>query len=180
MERTRKIIIYCLVLTSFSNCKRQNNNFDDGVSAYKEAEKNLDEYYKSKDDSLLYVALNNTEESFQCSQTKYEAISLKIDLLSQLKKYKWGYEFVDSLNESDFNIKYKKEMWHYYFHALESQSIGDTTSRNKYFIQIISGIENYIRQQYFPNEKNDQEAWRDLFFSKTYILNRQVFDTISN
>lgn len=180
MQRIRKIMIYCLVLTSFSNCKRQDNNFDDGISSYKNAEKNLEEYYKTKDDSLLYVALNNTEESFQCSQTRYEAISLKIDLLSQLKKYTWGYEFVDSLSESDFKIKYKKEMWHYYFHALESQSIGDTSSRNKYFMQIISGIQNYIRHQYFPDEKNDEEAWRDLFFSKTSILNRQVFDTISN
>ena len=44
MQRIRKIVIYCLVVTFFSNCKKQNNNFDDGLSAYKTAEKNLEEF----------------------------------------------------------------------------------------------------------------------------------------
>ena len=180
MQRIKNIIVFCLVLMLFANCKRQNNNFDKGLSAYKKAEKNLNDYYRTKDDSLLYLGLKNAEESLQCSQTRYQAISLKIALLSQLKNYTRGYEFVDSLSESDFKLKYKKEMWHCYFHALESESIGDTTQRNIYLIKIISGIQNYIREVNMPDEKEYEEAYHDIFFSKTNILNNQILDTISN
>lgn len=85
MLQIRKIMVYCLVLTSFANCKRQNNNSEKGIIAYKTAQKNLDEYNRTKDDSLLYLGLKNTEESLQSVQTRREAISLKIDLLSRLK-----------------------------------------------------------------------------------------------
>jgi len=180
MQRIRKITACCLILTFFANCKMQHNNADNCISAYKKAEKNLNEYYRTKDESLLYLSLKNVEESLQSVQTRSDAISLKIDLLSQLKKYTWGYEFVDSLNESDFKIKYKKNMWHDYFHALESQSIGDTLERNIYLIKIISGIQNYIRKEYIPDEKEYEEAYHDIFFSKTNILNNQILDTISN
>lgn len=180
MKRIRKIIFCCLILTLFANCKREYNNADNGVLSYKKAEKNLDEYYRTKDDSLLYLCLKNTEHSLQFAKTRYEAVSLKIALLSQLKKYTWGYEFVDSLSESDFKVKYKKEMWHDYFHALESQSIGDTMQRNAYLIKIISGIQNYIRKENMPDEKEYEEAYHDIFFSKTNILYNQILDTISN
>ena len=180
MQRIRKIILYCLVLTFFNGCDRQDHNLDDGALALKKAEKNLDLYNRTKDHSLLYLGLKDTETSLQCVQTREQAITLKIDMLSQLKNYKWGYEFIDSLSESDFKVKYKKDMWYYYFHALESQSIGDTINRNLYLAKIISGIQNYINQENMPNEKNDEEAYHDLFFSKTNILNKQVLDTISN
>ena len=71
-------------------------------------------------------------------------------------------------------------MWHCYFHAQESESIGDTTQRNIYLIKIISGIQNYIREVNMPDEKEYEEAYHDIFFSKTNILNNQILDTISN
>jgi len=174
MQGIRKIIFYCLVIIFFSNCKREYNNSDYSESAYKNAEKNLDKYYQTKDESYLQLALNNVEQSLQSSQTRHEAIALKIDLLSQSKNYTWGYKFVDSLNASDFKIKYKKEMWHYYFHALESQCMDDTTNRNIYLIKIISGIQNYVRQENIPDKKKDEEAYQDLVFSKISVLNNQM------
>jgi len=182
VQRIRKIIFYFIIITFFSNCKRQNNNFDYCRLAYKKAEKELDKYHKTKDKFLLQLALNNIDQSLQSNKIKHrhDAISLKINLLSQLKRYKWGYEFVDSLTENDFQLKYKKEMWHYYFHALESESIGDTTQRNIYLIKIISGIQDFIRKENMPDEKKDEEAYHDIFFSKTNILNNQILDTFSN
>lgn len=71
-------------------------------------------------------------------------------------------------------------MWHDYFHALESQSMGDTTQRNIYLIKIISGIQNYIRNENMPDEKENEEAYHDIFFSKTNILYNQILNTVSN
>src|SRR5580658_3903766 len=127
LYQIRGHIVIILFIYSFSSCRGQSNNKDSCIAHLKNARRNINSYYKNSEQALLFVALKEVEQSTQCTETRYGAIELKLSLLLILKKYKEGYIYTDSLSESDFKYKYKRQMWHNYFLALNYESNFDTT-----------------------------------------------------
>ena len=148
-----------------------NQDITSCTSNFKIASNNYADYFKKKDSSLLKQALFHIEKSLNCQQTRRGAIDLKISLLSLLKEYKRGYEFIDSLNDNDFTAKYKKGMDYNYFLALEYEAKSDTANRNKLLNETVTNIQNYIRQKDISKENFPEEAYYDFYFIKKRFMN---------
>lgn len=166
MYMFNKILRSSFFLILLNSCLGQSANVDKCKTSYKKARENFNSYYKNNDQSLIQEALPNAEQAIQCEQTKYAAIDLKISLLILLKKYKNGHEFIDSLSENDFKVKYKKKMYYNYFIAMEYESNADTVNRDKFLNEIVNSIQNYILAENMPKDKLDEEAYYTLYTIK--------------
>jgi len=160
--------IYSVVLlVFFCNCKGDSQRIDSCESAYKNARINYNQYFRNNQEQLLNNALLAIDQAMQCEKLRLKAVDLKVSLLILLKNYERGYKFIDSLNENDFNKKYKKSMDYNYFLALSYESKGDTVSRNRFLSKIVNDIGNYIRQEESRFGKIDEETYYDLFIVKS-------------
>jgi tetratricopeptide (TPR) repeat protein len=169
------IVVIFAVL--FGNCQGQSTNLKDCISSFNKAKTALNSYYQNCDTSLLQKSLDNTELAMKCDTIRKAAIELKISILMLLKRYKNGYEFVDSLSTKDFIVSYEKEISYYSFQAMNYESNGDTINRNKCFNDAIEYIQNYIQQERLPSGKLDERVYYDLFLMKWRILNKQELKT---
>lgn len=172
-----KSIISVHIIFCFSSCTGQ-STIDDCKTGAKNANSNLNDYYKNNDPALLNKALYYTEQSMPCKETRLQAVELKISVLMLLKEYKAGYEFIDSLQQSDFNKEYKKKMNYDFFKALEYEANADTLNAHKLYIEAINDLSLYIEKA--NNDKQiDKDAYYDLYFLKSKILSqRQIEDEL--
>lgn len=170
------ITICCFLFVSFNSCNGQ-AKIDGCKESYKNANKNLNAYYKSENQSLLQNAIVYVEQSMTCEETRRKAIHLKISLLILSKSYKWGYEFIDTLNQNDFGKSYKKQMHHDFFKALEYESKSDTLNARKLYTKIIESLDDYIQSESNFQKALDQEAYYDLFFVKSKLLPQSQINT---
>jgi hypothetical protein len=170
-------IISGLFFILLSSCQGQSLNQNNCISELKNARKAFNYYLINGDtsQSVLITILREIDSSMQCSNTRMASIELKNSILLKLQKYQEGYTFIDSLNENDFKLKYKKQMWSDNFHALYFEEKGDTISRNNYYEKIIAEIQNYIQQEK-SSDMIDKEAYYDLFTIKAKVLNEQELD----
>ncbi|MBS1948277.1 MAG: hypothetical protein JST47_10965 [Bacteroidetes bacterium] len=176
LNKTSVFIMAVIAIVYFDSCNGQSQNSDTCITHLKNARRNLNAYYKSNDQSSLAIAMNEVEQSMQCDKTKRGAIELKLSLLILLNQYQHGYQYVDSLGETDFKLKYKKGMWQNFFLALECESKFDTVGRNKYYNNIIPIVENYIQSENKQKGQIDEEPYYDLFFIKAKVSDPKQID----
>lgn len=125
----------------------------------------LNNYYQTNLAILLDSALQETEFSTYCESTKPAAIETKIILLMLAKKYKEGYEFVNSLSVNDFKFKYKKQMYYNYFMAEDYERMNDSLRRDSCFNKIVADIERFVGTQ----DSVNKEAYLDLYSAKAKV-----------
>ncbi len=138
------VYFFCFVLYS---CDAQQKKIDTCKSNYNKASKAFYSYYQNTDQSVLINALSYLENPINCEETRFEAVQLKINILALLKEYELGIKFVDSLNLADFKLKYKQKMYHNYFNGIYYESKSDSIQRNKYFLQAIEPVQDYIKDK---------------------------------
>jgi len=97
----------------------------------------------------------------KCDSIKAAVVDLKIRLLITLGKFKEGFDFIDSLQVSDFTYPYKKKLNHDNFIALNFESKKDTVSRNLTYRKMASDLKTYINNNSLKS-KEFQEAFTDL------------------
>jgi hypothetical protein len=124
---------------------------------------------------LLNDALPYTEQAMLCKETRLQAVELKTSLLMLLRKYKLGYEFIDSLQQTDFNKEYRKGMNYNYFKAMEYETNGDTANAHKLYVEAANDVTHYIDTTNKGNQI-DQAAFYDLFFIKSKILSKEQIE----
>jgi hypothetical protein len=165
------------LILCFTSCNGQSKQSADCIASYKKAKTALNTYYGNNEQSLLQESLNNVEQAIRCEETKFKAIDLKISLLMLLKKYKTGYQFIDSLSEKDFSTGYKKKMNYNFFLAMEYESKKDTFNRNLVLNVVILDIQNYIQNEKMPVGKLDDQVYYDLYTIKSKILDQSKLST---
>lgn len=124
MKNIFNYLLYGLFFVAFANCIGHSKR-DSCKISYKTARAVLNSYYHSNDQTELLTALEDVNRSMQCPETRAASIELKISLLSLLKRFREGYQFVDSLSGSDFEKSYKKKTYSNFFTALEYESMLD-------------------------------------------------------
>lgn len=158
-----------LLLVVFAGCNGQTNQSQICAENYKKAKASLNKYYINNNRSDLEESLESIETAIGCKEMRSASIDLKIPVLMLLEKYKSGYEFVDSLSQTDFNASYKKLMIASFFRALEYGQKRDTTNRNKLFNETIVYIQKYIQEDTSAGIA-DENAYYDLFMVKSRVL----------
>jgi hypothetical protein len=100
------------------------------------------------------------------------------------KKYQQGYKFTDSLNDSDFKFKYKREMLHDFFVALDFDSKGNTEKSDSIYKEIIHRIQDYINEEDKSLSNSRIEVYGDLYLVKHMVLDSAAInheiDTLIN
>lgn len=161
------VLIFQLAL-SLCSCKGQ-TSLDVCIQSSQNAKSYLNKYYLEKDSSNLKKALYYTDQALKCEQTRFQSIERKVSILILLKKYKTGYEFIDSLKNKDFNKEYKKKMNYNFLKALEHDANADTLSAAKCFNEAITAINLYLKNNK-NNSQIDKDAYYDLYFVKSKVL----------
>ena len=181
--KTRKItttklgLVYFILIVFLTCCNSRSKNLAACKLHYRNANAKLNSYYQNNNKSLLKEALIEINPATKCSETKLSAIEVKIGLLSLLHEYKNAYQFIDSLNDSDFKYKYKKLMDYNYFRALECESKSDIVNRDKFINKAKVAVQNYLDQEAASNDFN-VEVYYDLFFvmSKTESIKKLDYE----
>jgi len=122
--------------------------------------------------AFLDSALTLVNQTFLCDSLRKAAVELKITILIAMKKYSFGESFVDSLSESDFSFKYKKNLMLKNFQAFESEAKADTITENLIYRQMMLDLESYLNT-HSVSEKEFDEAYMDLFAIKRNILDKK-------
>jgi hypothetical protein len=160
----RSILNALFVLIALSicltNCRAQSGKDEVCNKAYIAAKKSLNDFYRTNDTLCISKALASLDSSLSCQSSRSKAIYLKKLLFSLGRKYSDGAAFIKTLDSSDFNKSYEKQMSYNYFTAMAFDLKNDTLSRNNFYRIIIDDSNNYIKGQ--PDF--DKTAYRDLFF----------------
>lgn len=130
----------------------------------------LNEYYTDGNEKDLSLSLSIIDSVFNlCPDNRGQLVSLKITLLTLLKDYDKGFEFVNTLEEKGFDKPYKRNMYLNTFKALSFEAKGDTIQRNVFFKELTNEIENYVNKN-----PTDKSAITDLFFTKIRFTSKEV------
>lgn len=162
--KSSHIIVFSVFALLITGCNGQTktNSIKDCEFLYKQANSKLNEYHLTNNDSCLDLSLKYTEEALSiCSEYIVRLSDLKITLLMLLRKYKEGYEFVNLMNDNDFDKPYKKSMYLKTFNAFYFESQGNTLRRDSCFKDIEIEIKTYLSKN-----PSDNDATADLFFTK--------------
>jgi hypothetical protein len=165
--------VICLLFAVPGNADGQQNNVDSCKAHFIDARKSFNRFYKTKETYLLDDALKKSELSLHCPLTRIAGVELKISILSMQKQYRKGYQFIQTLNESDFKYRYRKEMGYNFLHSLESEDKGDIVSRNIYLIKAKNAVEQYIEKQNPNGNSSDISPYYDLVFIMKRMGNTQ-------
>jgi hypothetical protein len=153
----------------------QKKSPEDCQIVLKRATSEMDKYYQLQENVYLENALVDLNKTMLCQETRKKSIELKVSVLVLLTEFKWGENFIDSLNENDFKFPYKKVMNHDYFKALEYENKGDTLSRDKSINKIVDSIDEYIKQKKFSENNFDDDVFYDFLFMKNKIIKGDAF-----
>jgi hypothetical protein len=130
----------------------------------------LNEYYIDGNEKCLNISLLIIDSVFNlCPENKEQTVSLKITLLTLLKNYDKGFEFVNTLEEEGFGKPYKRNMYLNTFKALSFEAKGDTIKRNVLFKELANEIESYVNIN-----PTDKSAITDLFFTKIRFTSKEI------
>lgn len=132
-------------------------------------------FVKTNNTSSLERSIVFLNEASICEKTRKSAIEQKIGTLIILGKYDQAILFVDSLNAQELGYPFQKEVVLKNLHALRSGRLMDSISRNRYYLEGITYLENYIRSQR-PDSVEFFAAYYDLFFLKEKILDTITFN----
>ena len=130
----------------------------------------LNDYYIDGNEKSLNLSLSIIDSVFNlCPENKGQLVSLKITLLTLLKEYDKGFEFVNALEEEGFNKPYKRNMYLNTFKALSFEAKGDTMKRDVFFKELADEIESYVNKN-----PSDKSAITDLFFTKIRFTSKET------
>jgi hypothetical protein len=166
----KKFLLVVVSAFILNSCSGQARDTDSCKQNYIRARSKLNSYYKNSKRSLLIASLNYVDESVKCSATRLASVELKISLLTLLRRYKAGYDYVDSLSEADFKYPYKKKMFYYYLRSLNYKNNFDVNNANRMLSQAGSGIQVYIDEKNLAKSQDLQEAYYDLFFIRQKLV----------
>jgi len=178
-DRLTKVkFIFIVTLMIIYGCRGQTNDYDRCYKYLNKARKSFNELLLGKENKEIKVdsLISATDIAIECPATRMAAVELKCSILIRWKKYKEGYEFVESLKQEDFKLPYKKQLYWNYFHAYECEANIDTIGRNRYLNSIIKNVSRYILEKNTHSNEIDKEAYYDLFFIKSRVLSSQEFD----
>ena len=153
-----------LLLILFALSCKQNTaeHSTDCDKTFKSASSQLNEYYLQNDREKLLMALSEIQLTIDsCREYKDRLGNLKLTVLALLKEYEWASAFVDSVDESKFDVPYKKDMYVNTYKALSFEQSGDTIERNKYLQKVVDEIEAYSLNKTFS-----RDVIYDLYFTK--------------
>ncbi len=149
-----------LITLLLNSCSNNAENRCDVL--LQKAKGSLYQFYVSND-TLSLIKAKNYIDSIDCSSFKHKVFDTKITLVILLKEYSEGIEYVKTLNNSDFQKEYQKNMYLKSFEAMICESQGDTIRRNKLYQEIVSEIQSYL------NKTSNQETLIDFFTIKSKI-----------
>src|SRR4051794_536841 len=78
----------------------QNKSPADCQIVLKKATSEMDKYYQLQENVYLENALVDLNKTMLCQETRKKSIELKVSVLVLLTEFKWGENFIDSLNEN--------------------------------------------------------------------------------
>ncbi len=167
-----QLLVLSLLLLLINSCSGQSTNPDDCKKHLHNASILVRSYSATMDTLKLKQALDESDQSLLCPETRDKAISFKITILQLLKHYKTGYEYVASLKKSEGNYKYKKAMSYDYFRALDYGSRSDTVNEHIYFRKAADTIQRFINNE--NSSVVDKEAYYDLFVTMKIFLGEKL------
>jgi hypothetical protein len=141
---------------------------------YEKAKDELKEYSKSSKADYLSKAQLFLDSSLSCNETRKRSIERKIQIYFMQKAYKQGAKFVSTLEISDFNFEYEKDMYKNYLAGLEYDKANDLKNRDSVFKESIKNIENYIDKKKFTTFNEDTLAFYNLYFTKSRIFESKI------
>jgi hypothetical protein len=134
------------------------------------ANSHLNKYYIEGNEKSLSLSLSIIDSVFNlCPENNGQFVSLKITLLTLLKDYDKGFDFVNTLEEKGFDKPYKRNMYLNTFKALSFEAKGDTIQRDVLLKELTYVIENYVNKN-----TGDKSAIIDLFYTKIRFISKEV------
>jgi hypothetical protein len=118
-------------------------------------------YSNPTNKASLDSSLTLVNRCMQCDSIKTAVVEFKIHLLITLGKFKEGFDFLNSLEVSDFIYPYKRKFNKDNFIALNFASTKDTISRDMTYRNMVTDLERYISSNTLKS-KEFQEAFTDL------------------
>ena len=173
LYKTTLFFVVGFLFLIVSNADGQQTNVDSCRAHFIDARKSFNRFYKTKETYLLDDALKKSELSLHCPLTRIAGVELKISILSMQKQYRKGYQFIQTLNKSDFKYTYRKEMGYNFLHSLESEEKRDIVSLNIYLNKAKNAVEQYIEKQSPNGNSSDISPYYDLVFIMKRIGNTQ-------
>lgn len=166
MSYCKKKLSYCLILLitiSLNACGHNAENRCDAL--LQKAKSSLYQFYISNDTLLLFKAKKYID-SVDCASFNYKVFDTKITLVLLLKEYSEGIEYVKTIDNSDFQKEYQKNMYLKSFEAMICEIQGDTIRRNRLYQEIVAEIQSYL------NKTSNQETLIDFFTIKSKIATK--------
>jgi hypothetical protein len=168
------LYVCCLFLSA---CQAQSGDNEKCVRGFKNAQKNLFNYYSNNNYKSLDSALLNIEQSALCTKTRVASVEIKISILLLMQKFEQGYKYVDSLNEKDFPLRYQKEISLNVFKAKKYESSKDTASSLKCYSEIAKVIQSYITQMQISEGLDFEARYYDLFIFKAKCFSQKQIES---
>ncbi len=166
-----KNLLLALTLVMFLGCSNGASTLSDKdcKDNLSRANSYLNEYYIDGNDENLNLSLSMVDSVFNlCPKNKGQFVSLKITLLTLLKDYDKGFEFVSTLEEEEFDKPYKRNMYLKTFKALSFETKGDTIQKDEFLKELANEIESYVKEN-----PTDKSSITDLFFTKIRFTSKE-------
>lgn len=158
---------------SFASCL--SNKKKDCIGHLRYAQSVYNKHLLNNDTSKkdLLNILVQTNSALECPSTRIGAVELKISILLNLKYYKRGYDFVNSLNIYDFKYSYKKQMWRSFFKAKSYEKKGDYLNQKINFHKAANSVKNYIKSNNIAPDNNGEDIYYDFYELKSKISSKE-------
>ena len=129
----------------------------------------LNEFYIDGNEKSLIFSLSIIDSVIDlCPENKSQMVSLKITLLTLLKDYEKGFQFVSTLEKEGFDKTYKRNMYMNTFRALSFENKGDTLQRDAILKELADEIGIYVKEN-----PTDKSAIADLYFTKIRFASKE-------
>ena len=152
------IVLSLAVLLAACNHDTENRNL------LKKANDNLHLFYLSNDTTLLLKAQKQLD-SIKDKSYRFKVFDTKIALLQLQEKYKEGIEYVENLDETEFDKEYKKNMCLKALEAMECKKKGDLAREKELYGEIMRDILSYMHK----SSDDGKDVIMDLYFAKSQI-----------
>ena len=164
LEKMKILYMRILVVLGFAVLLAACNHDKESRKLLEKANDNLYQFYLSNDTTLLFKAQKQLD-SIKGKSYRFKVFNTKITLLMLQGKYKEGIEYVESMDEADFDKEYKKNMYLKAFEAMDCRKRGNFAREKELYGDIMGEILSYMHK--FSDDGND--VVMDLFFIKHRI-----------
>jgi hypothetical protein len=170
-----RLLFFYLFFYLFIGCKGQSQKSDCN-SYYDNAKMDLSNYSSTSDTVYLNKAQISLDSALECLDIRKKVIKKKNQVFIIQEKYLDGVNFMNTLENADFEFPYQKQMYVDYLRGIYYGSINDIKKKDSIFTQSVINIQKHIDKQNYETIESGKTVFYNLFFTKSRIYDSLIIN----